>query len=114
MSVIDDYLSEVPEPQRTTLSKLRDTLRALLPNAEEAISYGMPAFKIDGKAVAGFAATKKHCAYYPHSSTVISALNDVTVRYDCAKGTVRFPIDKPLPKKIVKALVDARRRELAG
>ena len=114
-SPIDEHLAGVAEPQRTTLAALRDTLRELLPGAQECISYGMPCFKVDGKAIAGFAAFKQHCSYFPHSGGVV--LQVVNLPDWCtasSKGTLQFPIDKPLPKKLVAELVDIRERELAA
>lgn len=112
---IDDYLAGVQEPHRATLTALRDTLRGLLPGAEECISYGMPCFKVGGKAIAGFAAFKGHCSYFPHSGGVVPLV--VNLPDWCtasSKGTLQFPIDKPLPKKLVAELVDIRERELAA
>ena len=112
---IDDYLAGVQEPHRATLTALRDTLRSLLPGAEECISYGMPCFKVDGKAIAGFAAFKQHCSYFPHSGGgVLQVVNLPDWCTASSKGTLQFPIDKPLPKKLVAELVDIRERELAA
>ncbi|MEI8081610.1 MAG: DUF1801 domain-containing protein, partial [Actinomycetes bacterium] len=97
-TVIDDYLADVSEPQRSTLQSLRGTIARLLPDAEECISYGMPAFKLDGKAIAGFAAYKQHCSYFPHSGAVLEVLADDLLDYDWSKGTLRFAVDVPLPE----------------
>ena len=71
-----------------------------MPEAEECISYGAPAFKVEGKAVAGFAAYKNHLSYLPHSSSVLAILGDDIAAYDASKGALRFAIDKPLPKRL--------------
>lgn len=109
---IDDYLAGVEEPKRGTLEKLRQTIHGVLPGAQETISYGMPAFKVGGKTVAGFAAFKEHLSYLPHSGSVLSQLGDEVAAYDTSKGSLKFPVDKPLPKRLVKKLLDTRMREL--
>jgi uncharacterized protein YdhG (YjbR/CyaY superfamily) len=84
----------------------------VVPEAEQGISYGMPAFKVGGKTVAGFAAFKNHLSYLPHSGSVLSSLGDEVAAYETSKGALRFAVDKPLPKRLVKKLVTARMREL--
>lgn len=110
---IDARLAGVPEPQRTTLGTLRDTLRTLLPGAEECISYNMPCFKVDGVAVAGFEAFKGHCSYFPHSGGVVERVEVPAWCTASSKGTLQFPVDRPLPKALVKQLVQARQAEIA-
>lgn len=113
MSKIDDYLAGVDEPKRQTLQRLRMTIRELIPDAEETISYGMPAFKLQGRAVAGFAAFKNHLAYIPFSGSVFPKLGDALKGYTTSKsGSLHFPIDEPLPKPLVKKLIDARLAEV--
>lgn len=111
---VDDYLASAPEPHRSTLASLRNTIAGLLPDAEQCISYGVPTFKVNGKGVAGFANYPKHCAYFPMSGSITSALADELVEYKTTKGSVHFAIDEPLPVGVVKSLVDARQAELAG
>jgi uncharacterized protein YdhG (YjbR/CyaY superfamily) len=111
---VDDYLAEAPEPQRSTLQVLRSTLRELLPEAQEALSYGMPAVIYEGRPVAGYAWAKRHCSYYPHSGTVLTALADVLDAYDWSKGTLRFPVDAPLPRELVARLVEVRLADLGS
>jgi uncharacterized protein YdhG (YjbR/CyaY superfamily) len=105
---IDEYLGTLDEPKRTTLAQLRDTIVAIVPDAEQCISYGMPAFKLRGKTIAGFAAFKSHLSYLPHSGSVIPHLAKETEGYTQTKGSLHFPVDKPLPRGLVKKLVDAR------
>lgn len=113
MSKIDEYLAGVEEPKRQTLQRLRTTIRELIPDAEESISYGMPAFKLHGKAVAGFAAFKTHLAYIPFSGSVFPKLGDALKGYTTSKsGSLHFPIDAPLPRPLVKKLIDARVAEV--
>ena len=111
---IDDYLDTLEEPKRTTLAQLRETIMAIVPDAEECISYGMPAFKLRGKTIAGFAAFKNHLSYLPHSGSVIPQLAKESERYTSTKGSLHFPIDKPLPKTLVKKLIAVRMAEAFG
>jgi uncharacterized protein YdhG (YjbR/CyaY superfamily) len=108
---IDQYLGTLDEPKRATLSQLRDTIVAMVPDAEQCISYGMPAFKLQGKTIAGFAAFKSHLSYLPHSGSVIPNLAEETEGYTKTKGSLHFPVDEPLPRKLVKQLLDARMAE---
>jgi uncharacterized protein YdhG (YjbR/CyaY superfamily) len=108
---IDHYLDTLDEPKRATLAKLRDTIVAIVPDAEQCISYGMPAFKLRGKTIAGFAAFKGHLSYLPHSGSVLPQLATETEGYTKTKGSLHFGVDKPLPKKLVKKLLDARMAE---
>ena len=87
-------------------------MRELLPQATEELSYGVPAFKVESQAVAGYAYHKNHCGYYPHSESVMPLLTEELTGYDWSRGTLRFPIDKPLPKPLVARLVETRLAEL--
>ena len=111
---VDAYLAGVPEPQRSTLEVMRARLQAALPEAEEVISYGVPAFAVDGRAVAGYSAAKKHCSYLPMSGSVLSGMADALGGYEWSKGALRFPVDEPLPSELIAALVAARLEELSG
>jgi uncharacterized protein YdhG (YjbR/CyaY superfamily) len=110
---IDDYLARLDEPKRTTLKALRQTIMSIIPNAEQCISYGMPAFRLHGKVVAGFFAFKNHLSYLPHSGSVFEKLPKEVARYATSKGALRFSIDKPLPKTLVKKLIAVRLKEIA-
>lgn len=111
---IDEYLASVSDPvARKTLGALRLQLRKLLPGATETISYRMPAFKVDGDVVAGFAFFKNHCGYYPFSGGVVPALKSELAGYSTSKSGVTFRPDTPLPAKLVKQLVQARLAEIA-
>lgn len=109
---VDAYLDDVPEPQRTTLGKLRSTLRKVLPHADECIKYGMPAFALHGHGVAGYASARDHCGYYPFSSDVLTAAGDAVDGYRTSKGGLQFPVDRPLPVTLVRRLVALRLTEL--
>jgi len=111
---IDEYLAALEEPKRSTLARLRETIMSIIPDAEQGISYGMPAFTVRGKTIAGFAAFKSHLSYLPHSGSVIPGLADDTKDYSGTKGSLHFPIDRPLPKSLVKKLLRARMAEVAA
>src|SRR5712692_8930225 len=105
---VDEYLAGVPEPARGTLNKIRAAIRsAVPPEATEAISYGMPAFKYKGRPLVWFAAFSKHCSLFPTAS-VIAAFKKELKDFSTSKGTIQFPTDKPLPSALVKKLVKAR------
>ena len=104
----DGYLARVPEPARTTLTKLRAIIRAAAPpETTEAISYGMPAFKYKGSLV-WFAAFANHCSFFPGTSALLPLFKNELKNFEISKGTIRFPVDKPLPAALVKKLVKAR------
>ena len=105
---IDAYLAELGEPKRSTLQRLREHVLAELPEAEECICYGTPAFKVQGKAVAGFAAFKNHLSYLPHSGSVLTALESDLAGYACTKGALHFPLDEALPLSLVRRLIATR------
>ena len=105
---VDAYLVGIEEPKRSTLQALRRSIRAVIPDAEEGISYGMPAFRVDGKVVAGFAAFKSHLAYLPHSGEVLAGLGDRLAGYEYTSGSLHFAVDEPLPDDLVRSLVDAK------
>lgn len=94
---IDEYLAALDEPKRTTLTSLRDTIMAIVPDAEQCISYGLPAFRLRGKTIAGFAAFKNHLSYLPHSGSVIPQLAKETAAYTSTRGSLHFPVDEPPP-----------------
>ncbi len=110
-SEIDDYLDGLDEPKRSTLLRLRATINELLPDAEEGISYGCPAFKVRGKTVAGFAAFKNHLSYLPHSGSVFPELAQELAGYSTSSGALRFAIDEPLAEDLVAKLVAVRLRQ---
>src|SRR5579864_2080219 len=104
---VDEYLARVPEPARGTLKKMRAAIRSAAPRAAtEVISYGIPAFKYKGMLV-WFAAFSDHCSLFPTAS-VIAAFKSELKGFRTSKGTIQFPIDKPLPAALVKKMVRAR------
>ena len=114
MTVIDDYLATLPAPQHDTLVHLRDSLRELLPAAEERISYRMPCFAVQGKAVAGFDGFKDHCSYFPHSGSVVGEVDGLPGWAEADGGTLRFPIGKRLPKGVLRKLIRVRLDEISS
>jgi uncharacterized protein YdhG (YjbR/CyaY superfamily) len=109
---VETYLADLDEPRRSTLAELGAMLSELLPDAEPVLAYGAPAFRVGGKNVAGFAASKSHLSYLPHSGEVLGSLRDDLDGYEWSKGALRFPVDEPLPLDLVVKLVGARMREL--
>jgi uncharacterized protein YdhG (YjbR/CyaY superfamily) len=110
---VEAYLAGVSEPHRTTLQKVRETIRAAAPaEATEGFSYAVPAFKLKKGSLAGYAAYKEFCSYYPMSGRVITALKEDLKNYTTSSGAIRFPIDKPLPTALIRKLVKARMSEL--
>jgi len=103
---IDEYIAAFPEDIQKTLHKLRATIKAAAPDAEEKISYQIPTFALMGNLV-HFAAYKKHIGFYPTSSG-IRAFKQELAAYELSKGTVRFPIGKPLPLKLIGKIVKFR------
>ena len=105
---VDKYLRGLEEPKRGTLQALRGTILEIVPDAEQVISYGMPAFRVNGKTVAGFAAFKAHLSYLPFSGSVLSQLTDELQGYTMTKSALHFPVDQPLPKSLVEKLIAVR------
>jgi uncharacterized protein YdhG (YjbR/CyaY superfamily) len=111
---VDDYLAGLEEPKRTTLEKLRQTIRSILPDAEEGIAYGSPAFRLHGKAIAGFAAFKSHLSYLPHSGSVLDKIPAEVAGYVTSKGALQFPVDRPLSRTLATKLIEVRLAEIAS
>ena len=108
---VDEYLRALEEPKRSTLQTLRRTILEIVPEAEQVISYRVPAFRVGGKTVAGFAAFKDHLSYLPFSGSVLRQLADELEGYEMTKGSLHFPVDRPLPKILVKKLIAVRLEE---
>jgi uncharacterized protein YdhG (YjbR/CyaY superfamily) len=105
---VDAYFAKIPEPARTTLSKLRTTIGSVVPSdATEQLSYGMPAFYYKG-ALVGYAAFKNHCSFFPMQASLIDEMQEELKGYRTAKGTLQFPLDKPLAPALIKKMVKRR------
>jgi uncharacterized protein YdhG (YjbR/CyaY superfamily) len=105
---VDEYLRGVDEPKRSTLQALRRTILEIVPDAEQVISYRVPAFRVSGETVAGFAAFKDHLSYLPFSGSVLGQLADDLDGYTMTKSSLHFPVDHTLPKALVKKLIAVR------
>ena len=111
---VEEYLAQVPEPARSTLRKVRESIRKAAPaGATEKLSYGMPAFYHEGPLVA-YAAFTDHCSFFPMSGSVVGELQEELKGYRTSKGTIQFAVDKALPAELVKKLVKARLEQKAG
>jgi uncharacterized protein YdhG (YjbR/CyaY superfamily) len=106
---VDEYLRGIEEPKRSTLEALRRTILEIVPDAEQVISYRVPAFRVDGRLVAGFAAFKDHLSYLPFSGSVLPEHASELEGYTMTKSALHFPVDRPLPKTLVRKLIGARR-----
>ena len=109
---VDEYLRGVDEPKRSTLQALRRTILEIVPDAEQVISYQIPAFRVGGKTVAGFAAFKDHLSYLPFSGSVLGQLAGELEGYTMTQSALHFPVDRPLPKSVVRNLIAVRLGEL--
>jgi uncharacterized protein YdhG (YjbR/CyaY superfamily) len=105
---IDEYLTALDPDRRAALQKLRRTIRRILPQAEECISYSMPAFRFEGHVVAGFLATKTGCSYFPFSGTTLATLAEGLTRYSRTKSAIHFDPKRPLTATLVRQLLKAR------
>jgi uncharacterized protein YdhG (YjbR/CyaY superfamily) len=109
---VEEYFTRLAEPARSTLQAVREAIRAAAPpEATEGFSYGVPAFKLN-QALAGYAAGRKFCSYYPMSGRVITKLAQDLSSYETTSGSIHFALDKPLPASLIKKLVKARMAEL--
>jgi len=111
---VDEYLRGIEEPKRSTLEALRGTILEIVPDAEQVISYKVPAFRVEGRIVAGFAAFKDHLSYLPFSGSVLPELAGELEGYTMTKSALHFPVDRPLPKTLVRRLIAARRSKAAS
>jgi uncharacterized protein YdhG (YjbR/CyaY superfamily) len=105
---IDDYLAGLSADQRAALEKVRVAIQAAAPKAEECISYGLPAFRLDGKVLVAFKAAANHCAFHPMSGATVAAHREDLAGYDTSPGTIRFQPSEPLPARLIRKLVRAR------
>jgi len=109
---VDAYLEALPLEARKALRMLRKTIGEAAPGSEEGFSYGVPAFRLDGRPLVAYSASKNHCSLYPMSGSVMNAYARELERYDTLKGTIHFSPERPLPTSLVKKLVKARIAEV--
>jgi len=113
-TVIDEYLAQVPEPARGTFQAVRESIHALVPELEECISYGIPAFRSQQGIVAGLAVNQKFCSYYPFSGSVLDRVAHMISGFSRTKSSLHFAFCEPLSREIVEALIEERLAELAS
>jgi uncharacterized protein YdhG (YjbR/CyaY superfamily) len=113
-ATIDEYLANVKGAQRTALDRLRQTILATVPQAEECVSYNLPAFRLGESVIAGFAATAKGCSYYPFSGSTLRTLAADLKGYSMTKGALHFDPEEGLPQALVRKLIKVRLAELKG
>ena len=110
----DDYLATLSDDKKQALQELRETIIAIVPEATEAFVYGVPGFKINGKALVCYAGFKNHCGFYPLSPEVIKQFAEDLDEYEKSKGTVKFLPEHPIPRTIVENMVLARVKEISS
>src|ERR1017187_4597159 len=111
---VDEYIASQPEASRAILARVRSTIRKAVPRAEEAISYKIPAYKLDGRAVLYFAGWKRHYSLYPATGRILAAFQDELAPYEVNKGTIRFPLAEPVPVKLIARIAKFRAQEAVG
>lgn len=110
---VDEYIASQSAAMQTLLRRVRSTIRKAVPQAEEMISYKMPAYKLRGERLLYFAGWKQHYSLYPATKALVAALKDELACYEISKGTIRFPIDQPVPVKLIERIAKFRAKEAA-
>ena len=108
---VDDYIATQPETVQAILERVRGAIRKAIPRAEEIISYQIPAYKLDGGAAIYFAGWKEHYSLYPASDRLVKAFKSDLAPYKISKGTIRFPLDEPVPVKLIADIAKFRAQE---
>jgi uncharacterized protein YdhG (YjbR/CyaY superfamily) len=111
---MDEYLDDLPPPQRAALERVCAVVTRIAPEAEKGVSYGMPAFIYEGRPLLGFRAAKKHLSVFPFSPAAIEAVKDRLDRFELSKGTIRFTPENPVPEEVLADVVRARQREITA
>ena len=107
-SNVKKHYMSAPSPHRETMLEMRNRILEIIPGAEEVVSYGMPAFKLDGRVLAGLLANKKHVGYYPFSGSILHLFPEELAKFSTTKSAIHVPVDKPLAKGLIKKLIKAR------
>jgi uncharacterized protein YdhG (YjbR/CyaY superfamily) len=111
---VDEYIASQPEEVRGTLARVRNAIVKAIPDAEEVISYQIPTYKLNGRAVLYFAGWKQHYSLYPATQPVLKAFQSELASYEVSKGTIRFPLSQPVPVKLIGQVAKLRAKEVAG
>ena len=107
-TLIKKHYTNAPSPHRETMLEMRKRILEIIPDAEEVISYGMPAFKVDGVVVAGLLSNKSHVGYYPFSGSILKLFPEELRKYKTTMSAVHVPVDQPLPKNLLNKLIRAK------
>ncbi len=110
---VDEYIASQPEVAQGILGRVRSAIRKAMPGAEEAISYKIPAYKLHGTVVLYFAGWKQHYSLYPASERIVAAFKEELASYEVNKGTIRFPLNNPVPEKLIERIAKLRAKEVA-
>jgi len=110
---VEEYLTSQPETAQAILKRVRGIIRKALPDAEEVISYNIPTYKLDGQSIIYFAGWKNHYSLYPATSGVRSKFKDELTPYEVSKGTIRFPLSKSVPSRLIAGIAKLRAQEVA-
>lgn len=111
---VGDYIGQFPRPVQTVLKRVRRIIRTAVPRADETISYQIPTYKVNGKPVIYFAAFTKHYSVYPSNPRLVAAFGKQLAGYEMSKGTIRFPLDQPVPAKLIERIAKFRAREVSA
>jgi uncharacterized protein YdhG (YjbR/CyaY superfamily) len=114
VTAVDDYLDGLQDAERAPFAHIRAIVHRLVPDVEEGVAYGMPAFKHRQRPLLGFRAAKRHLSVFPFSPAAVDAVRDAAADFDISKGTIRFTAERPLPDAVVERLIDERMREIDG
>ena len=113
-ATVDEYIGAQPAPVQRVLRRVRGCIRKAVPEADESISYSMPAYKLDGRPVLYFAGWKNHCSIYPVGAGVAATFENELARYEIDKATLRFPFAKPVPATLIGRIARFRAGEIAA
>ena len=111
---VDDYIASKPDATQRVLQRVRGVIRKAMPGAEEAISYQIPAYKVNGRAAIYFAGWQEHYSLYPTTAPLVAAFKEDLAGYEISKGTIRFPLSEPVPVKLITAIAKFRAKEAAA
>jgi uncharacterized protein YdhG (YjbR/CyaY superfamily) len=111
---VDEYIASHPQAVQRVLKRVRTIIRKAMPGADEAISYQIPAYKLDGRPALYFAGWSQHYSLYPSTDRLVAAFKDELEPYEVSKGTIRFPLSEPVPVKLIERIAKFRVKEAAN